>query len=543
MIISRTKKYAICGILGGILCIFFVLPMILGAAFRGTAERKLHEAANAPVKLGGLKVHLLPPGATFSELEIGSPDPAAANNPLLKIESVSASVSFGTAFGGDPHITSLSISGLTLNPVVDEQGKSSFSQFLRGMTPRKSELPIDSVVLRKIHIATYISHKRTHSGAVAGEADGTLDVAYVSASNLILPALGELLGREVWIKAEIDNVVCTAPAPDTAAPLEGSVPDGIRVAHITVELAQAVSTNEPVKIKRIHLEQPLCATVYSKIGRQPAIQRAVYAVKYGMGTMEPDDGYSENSAAAPQGTGILIESLSIRNGRIETRGPDATGKPAYWRLKDFTVDGENLAYGSVVKPSVPGHLEINSASESSGGPGGLRVGVTNITGGFPKSSFDIHYKIEGIAATAFSVASQDAKGPGIQAGQVAMLFSGPCRNGNLSVDGSLTLSKDFEVDSSMANVIAKIERGSPIETIRVRGTLDCPELTWPSALAGVIGNAIVEVSLNSTIGLLDTSGAYMGSAVSQGIRESGKAAKSVTNTFKKIAGFFGDDNN
>jgi uncharacterized protein involved in outer membrane biogenesis len=382
MVISRAKTYTLCGILGVLLGIFVVLPMILGAALRGRAERKLHEAANAPVKLGSLKVHLLPPGATFSGLEIGSPDPAAADNPLLlKIDSVSASVSFGTVFGGDPRITSLSISGLTLNPIVDEQGKSSFSEFLRDMTPRKTELPIDSLVMRKIHIATYINHRLTHSGAVAGEADGTLDVAYVSASSLILPALGELLGREVWIKAELDNVVCTAPSPDTAALPEGSVPDGIRVAHITVELAQAASASEPVKIKRIHLEQPLCATVYSKIGRQPAVQRAVNAVKYGMGTMEPDDSHSGSSAAAPRGTGILIESLSIRNGRIETRGPDATGKPAYWRLKDFTVGGENLAYGPAVKPSVPGHLEINSESESSGGPGSLQVSVTDITGG------------------------------------------------------------------------------------------------------------------------------------------------------------------
>ncbi len=541
MAISRAKKYVLCGILGLILGIVIIVPIVLGSVLRGTAERRLHEATNGPVKLGGFKVHFLPPGATFSELEIGSRDPAAANKPLLKIDSVSVSVPFGTIFGGVPHITSLSISGLVLNPVVDGKGRSSFSTFLRGMTPRKAELQIDSLVLRKIHIATFIDRHLTHSTATAGEADGTLDVDEVSASNLILPALGEQLGRQVWIKAEIDNVVCTAPTTDTAAPTEGAVPDGIRVARISVELAQAASASGPVTIKQIVLEQPSCATVYSTRGRLPAAQRALDAVKYGMGTMDPDDNRDENSTATSQGTGILIERLAIRNGRIETRGPDAAGKPAFWRLKDLNVNGERLAYDPAVNASVPGYLEINSESESSGGPGRLRVGATNITGGFPKSSFDIHYKVDGIAATAFSAASQDAGGPGVQSGQIAMLFDGSCRNGNLNVDGSLTLGTNFEVDSAMANMIAQIERGSPIEPIRVRGTLEHPDLTWPRALAGVIGNAIEKISLNTPIGLLNTGGTMMEAVGSQGIRESGKATKDAINTLKKATGFFGGE--
>jgi hypothetical protein len=43
MVISRAKKYALCGILGVLLGVFVVLPLILGAVLRGTAERKLHD--------------------------------------------------------------------------------------------------------------------------------------------------------------------------------------------------------------------------------------------------------------------------------------------------------------------------------------------------------------------------------------------------------------------------------------------------------------------------------------------------------------------
>jgi hypothetical protein len=476
------------------------------------------------------------------DLEIGSPNPAAANHPLLKIDSVSAGVAFGSIFGGDPQLTSLSISGLTLNPVVDEHGRSSFSTFLSGMKPRKTELAIDALTLRKIHIAIHVNHKLTQANQAVGEPAGTLDVAQVRAENFVLPGFGRMLGRTAWIKAELENIVCTAPSLETSAPTEGGVPDGLRVARITVELAQAATADTPVTIRTIHLEKPLCAVVYSKQGSQPAVARAIEAVKYGLGAMEAEDGRGAGSPP-PQGTGLLIELLTIRNGRFETRGPNAAGNLAYWSLNDFTVDGKDLAYGPEVRASAPGYLEISGKSESSSGPGDFRIKAQNIVGGFPKSSFDFHYKVEGIAAPAFSVASQDANGPGIQSGRMDMLFNGPCREGILGVDGSLTLSKDFEMDSTAANAITSLSRGMPIETIRVRGTLAHPEVTWPSALAGVIGNAIENIIRNDPIGLLNTGGAFTGSAVKQGIRESGKVINKAGDALKKVTGFFSGDNN
>ena len=61
MAMNRRRK--ICIALAALLVVFFfILPMVLGVAMRGSVEKKIGEAVKAPVKLGSLSVNLLPPG-------------------------------------------------------------------------------------------------------------------------------------------------------------------------------------------------------------------------------------------------------------------------------------------------------------------------------------------------------------------------------------------------------------------------------------------------------------------------------------------------
>ncbi|HOX06929.1 MAG TPA: hypothetical protein PK280_11045 [Planctomycetota bacterium] len=520
------------------------LPPILGAALRGRAEEGIREAANAPARLGSLSIHLLPPGVTLSKLEIGDPDPAAGNQPLLRADSVRVGVSAGTVFGGAPRLTFLSVSGLALSVPVDGNGESGLSRFLQGMpATRKTELPIETLVLTDLHLATYVDHRLTRFGPPAGDPDGTLDVRLVRVRNLVVPPPGAWLGREAWIHAVVEDAVCSAPASDPTPAPAGSVPDGARVEWIAVELAQAAAAGAPVRVKSIEVQGLECASVYAQKSRPPALDRAIGALILGLGPLEPEGpGRGADRSVQPGAAGLLIESLALRRGRYEVRGPDASGRPAFWRLTDLVADGQALAFGAAVATPVPGRLRVASPSESSSGPGQLLLELTDLAGGYPQSSFDVHYRAEGIAGPPFTLVSQDADGPGIAAGWIDVAFDGTCRQGRLAVDGSLTLSPDFAVDSTMAQLLASIERGRPIEPIRVRGTLDSPEASWPGSVSEVFRRAMGAIVVRGAIGGLKTTGAIVRSAIGRGASAAGQAAKSAGGAVDSLLkGIFGGD--
>ena len=546
MPLTRRQRLIRYGIAGTLIAIVFVLPVLLGFALRGSVQAKVEAALNAPVQLGSLSIHLLPPGATLSGLVIGKAQPEAGNQPLIAIDSVRASVALGTVLGGDPHVTSLRISSLNLNAAVDAKGESSFSRFVRELpvSSRKSALPIDSLSASNVRIHTYLHEKVALARAPQGTADATLDVGSVSASNLLLPPPGELLGSEVWTELTLRDIHCTAPALEKAeSPSDGLV-DGAHVAKLEAELAQATSTRTPVRIRRLDLSGAEAATVYTQPGHPPALTRALAALKLAFGESEPAAVHeSGNKPPAPTGTGLLIESLSVENSKIETRGPDASGKLAWWRLNTLTLSGANLAIGPEVAAQGNGSLKIGSASESTSGPGKLSLALTNITGGFPRWSFDCDYKLENVAAPPFSVAAEEATSrvatTKLQAGLISMEFNGPAKNGKLEIDGSLTLSPDFEVTGTLASQVVKLTRGKPIKTIRVRGTLENPKVSWPDAIAGTLGNAFEKILTGGPIGIVDTASEFMGSAVGQGVREATKVIPGGSDIIKKLPGFLG----
>jgi hypothetical protein len=153
----------------------------------------------------------------------------------------------------------------------------------------------------------------------------------------------------------------------------------------------------------------------------------------------------------------------------------------------MTLFGDEIRLTSLSVSGLTLNISVDENGESSSGPDRLLLEIKNLTGGYPKCSFDVHYRVDGIARPPFTVVSMEAGGPGITSGHISAAFDGTCREGNLEVDGSLTLSPDFILDSSMAQLMAGTQIGTPIQTIRLRGTLVHPELAWPNAIAGAFG--------------------------------------------------------
>lgn len=537
MTLTRRQRIIRYGAAILLLFVFFVLPAVLGIFLRGTVESKVQAALGAPATLGRLSVHLFPPGATLSNLDIGETNSAAGNQPLAKISSLRASVSLGTVFGGNTHLSSVSIDGATLNVSVNEKGRSTLSQFLAKIPDdgqKKPELPIDSLTLKNVRLNTHLAPKLRAPGLPAGP-DSTLELDYLKLANYIVPPKGELLGREIWSRVDIAGVRCTAPAFDGAVDSSGGVADGLSVRRVSFEMAQAPNTAAPVKFRGLSVDSPEIATVFTKPGRQPAVARALQALE--LATAEIEN--KEKKAPEPTGCGLLIEGLKVTGGRIETRGPDASDKLAFWRLDDLNVEGANIAVGPKVSAAGPGHLTAESVSESSSGPGGLKLSCKNLAGGYPESSFEFDYKLDGAAAAAFSVRSEEKARARIKSGTVAMELAGPVTEGKLKLDGSITLSTDFEIapaigipiPGAMSKNITRAATGQPLKPLAIRGTLSEPTIDWPTQLKAM-GVVFEGMFLGGSTGLTDLAGAMLSTTTSLGIEE----IKSASELLKKIPG-------
>jgi hypothetical protein len=179
---------------------------------------------------------------------------------------------------------------------------------------------------------------------------------------------------------------------------------------------------------------------------------------------------------------------------------------------------------------------MKSASEASTGPGEFDLNITDVTGSYPNWTFNCVYKLSGVAATAFSIPAKDASGSGIKAGSVSMDFAGPAQNGRLQIDGGITLSKDLEVTGGINNQVAQIVRGQPIRTVRIRGTIEKPDVQFPDAFSGLVQKIFASIISGGPIGVLDTAGGFMGTSVEQGMREATKGVEKGTDLLKKVPG-------
>jgi hypothetical protein len=529
---SRKAKIGI-GVLVVLLLIFLLIPMLIGVFAKDKIIAGIQEAVGVPVKAGSVSVNLLPPGATIGSLEIGSPDALANNQPLAKIDSVKASVSWGTVFGGDVHVTGCTISGMTASISVDEHGVSSMTRLIDNMPPskRNTNLPIDSLVLRNLKTMVFLAPGKKSPGVSADQADSTLTIDYASISNLVMAPAGKSLGSEIWSNVSVEGVYLTAPTlgEDKSG---GGLSDGVRVGGLEAEFAQSPTEGQPIKVKTLTLSTIALAQVYTTPGTVPAITRASAILPLGL----QSNSSGKKAGGVPE---LLVSAITIQSSKVEVRGTDAAGAPAYWRMNDLKADGANLAFGPGVAAPAAGYFKAGSPSESSAGPGKLELALTDISGSYPHWTFNCVYKLDGVAATAFSIPAQNSSGSAIKSGTVAMSFEGPAQNGNLQIDGSITLSKDLEVTGTLNNQIAKILRGEPIKTVRIRGTLDNPDPQFPDAFAGLAEKMFKSILTGGPMGVFDSAGGFMGTSVEQGVREASKGLEKGKDLLKKVPGVNG----
>lgn len=534
MAMNRRRK--ICIALAVFLLIFFIiLPMVLGAALRGTVEKKIGEAIKAPVKLGSLSVKLLPPGAVLGDLEVGEPVSELGGAPLARIGTLKAGVTWGTVFGGPKHITSLGIYDVDLALACDEKGRSNLQRFIEQMGPsdRKDPLPVDSIVVKNARITGYVPPSILAPKSTVGLDPVTASIGYLSLANAVFPPPGQPMATERWMSIVAEDTRVVAPLKALASPASlpeaGSAMDeGAFLGRASFELA--MPTKEGVlKIREGSVRGLKVRNVLHAPGTPETMERIIVSLKTaakGVDGMEGRKGVAQDRAP------FYVDGLQVRDSTLEIYGPDAEDQPAFWRLSALEIDVQKFPWGpgTETPAGAQGLLKIVSPTKSTSGDGQFLLEWTKIQGQWPKLSFDTRHEVKGFAMAPLSVRVQERADAGIR-GQIDAAFAGPSREGALNWDGSVTLSPDIRLIGKsfkgrllgsmaiLAKGFGKIPMGKPIEGFGVRGTLEDPEFVRPQVVAKVLVELASQIMLEDNVSVPDIMATGAGDAVNKGLDE------------------------
>jgi AsmA-like C-terminal region/AsmA family len=120
-----------------ILLALFVPPYVNLKRFRASLETSLGRALDRRVTIGSVHLRLLPrPGFDFSDFKVFD-DPSISNEPMLRADSVTASLRLTSLWRGRLEIASLSLSDVSLNVVRAADGRWN----LEGLLARASQVP------------------------------------------------------------------------------------------------------------------------------------------------------------------------------------------------------------------------------------------------------------------------------------------------------------------------------------------------------------------------------------------------------------------
>lgn len=533
-----------------LLMLVVILPFVLGIALRGKVEGEVSKAVNAPVKLGGLSVSILSPGATLSGLEVGAPAGEAGNQPLAKIEKLSAGVSWGTVLGGDLHVTSLQIAGADIHVGVDEEGRSTLEKFLGNLPasePRKVELPINYLRVTDSKITMYAPVAAVAPGAVHDPEPLTVDLENLVVQDLVLPVNGQPAAKEVWTSIGLEGLKVRSPLKgvEPVAPPEGAgtpIEEGITLDAAEGQMQIPASLDKPLLLRAGKLSGLKVRNVILNANDPQTLDRIAAFRDRCLKTPATKPG--ETGMVLGNG-GAMVQDFTMAGSVLEIDGYDADGNLSYYRIKDLAIDLKNFGYGKGAEASAedPGHLKLESPTGSSEGDGDILADWKNIVGTWPTCSFDNEFHVNGVPMTPFSALVKKSTKVGVRKGNVSTEFAGPVTNGKIKWDGSLTLSKDTDLATGegmiagMKKEIAKAATGEPLKTFRVRGTLSNPKFEPPDMVAGIVWNVVQSVATGSVTGVLDTFTEGMGAAVDQGVRET----KKVLTKIPGIGGIFGGE--
>jgi hypothetical protein len=450
------------------------------------------------VQLGGLSISLLPAGATLSDLVVGEPSTYTGNAPLAKIDSLSVSVPFGTVFGGDLHVSGLSIDGAEIHVGCDENGKSSLAAFLANLPkgkPRTTALPVDAFEVADSTIALHVPKQLAAPKSERAPGPVTIQLGSVDVSDLLLPAPGKPVPREAWTAIRIAGLVVRSPVeglefPDISGEGGAALKPGIEMKEASTELSFATALDKPLRIREVKLKGLKIRDDVPPMGLPSTVERIhLYrALCLASPPADPD----EPGMVIWNGS-VLIDSLSVSESDHAIVGKNANRQLAFYHVTGLTVDASTLAIGpgSGVPPDATGHLRVQAKSVSTEGPGELKLEWKDIKGAYPEWSFTKQFSLTGVALTPFSPKAEKTMGAGIEKGSVSLTMAGTTTSGALDWRGSATISKDTKPKSKgilgfASGGLSKLATGKPIEPIRVRGTLQNPSVAYPSTEAAVL---------------------------------------------------------
>ncbi len=526
-------------------------PFILHSLVKSKIDIKLQNEFGDLAHYDQLTLDWSPFGATLTNLRLGDANPSAGNQPTIQIASTK--LVLNSVFDQEPHLKRAVAHGFSVAIFVDEKGESSLAKLIREKVPSKRNRPltIDTLDIDTITITTYIAPKAASAAAVngsavpknttdantpAGGADSILKIAALQAHDFVVPIPRQLLGYEHWMATTVDHIEAfdaTEKGAKASSPC-------MSIARISFELDQAETTEVPVRVRHFKTENSKWIAASSASESSPGFKHVLASVQQGFGLKEPKELHdSADKESPPHGTGLLIDEFQSEGTVIEMQG-DTPGRAAFWRLSDARFQAGNLAFGEKVTPAAPGFVKLESTTESPSISGHVSLSITELSGHYPTSSFACSYRIDNLDATAFASMARSAQHVDIQSGSLSMAFAGGAKDGQLTIEGSVTLSQDFEIAGSTTKSIAvKLTRGKPIDHVTITGTLEHPQIHLPdelAMLAELMGNILTVQPLgivDSTIGEVPVIGSV--------VKETTKEASGVLGKVPLIGELFKKD--
>jgi len=544
MAMSKGRKIVV-GLAIFLLAVIFILPYVLGMALRANVEKKIAEAVNAPVKLGGLAITVLTPGATLSDLEVGEASALTGGQPLAKIGTLRATVGWGTVFGGDLHVTGLTIKEAQVHVGADEQGASTLAQFLDKMPPttRAAPLPVDSLALRNSRITLHVPKAVIAPKSALTPEPVTIEIGQLDVDSLVLPAPGAAVPKEAWTAVSVSGLSIRSPfkGETAAAAGEGTLPEGLDLQRIEGQLMFPDALTKPLKLQRVRIEGLRFCNVVRQGDDPETMERIQIARDACLKSPPPKPG--EKGMSLGNG-GIYLADFTIAKSAIEVQGPDASGKTAYWRIAD--LQGEIARIG--VGPSTaglaesPGLVKLSSPTKSSEGDGTILIEWNDVRGSFPQLSCTQKLEFKRIAVAPYNerILNASANQVGVEKGTVGLDLAGPVTDGNLDLKGHLAFSDDFKTASKgmggkMASWLGMDPTGKKLP-VHVRGTLLAPDpsVEGLSKAAMEMGKKVFTDKGGSLLGIV---GDTASGAVNTGVQEGKKLLKKIPG----VGGLFGGD--
>lgn len=527
-------------------------------------EKRLGEALHQPVKVETYALSFDPPRATLRNLVVGEPAESADGHPLAQIPVLEVDYVPSALLGGEMRFTEMRFQGTKFHVGVDENGRSTFERFLQRMldpdakTKDKGKaggLPSLGNLRFTGTTLTFYAPKKV-AAPDGRRRPGPLTV---TAERLVIknlsPTPPQLKEKEAqnakaekpaapdpWIVIDFKGLAVRAPLINVEA-RRARLPDGRMLDEglaVDQGTAQILWENEPralLKARAVRLAGLWGLSHQPGAGENETLARIARTLRAGL------LGAEETPQGGDAQTSVLVQDLTVERSALEFSALAPDGNQAYWRLSELYVDVENFGVGPAasVPASTPGHLVLRSTTASSEDAGEFSLEWNELYGSYPELTFAQRFKMTGLALPAMNTRMGSKRKDGFASGHLDAAFRGRTERGNLDWKGHLTVSPDAtladEDDADRkARALQRVATGVPVEPVRVRGTLQDPEVELPDYAKHAFGEVLHGISSSGVGKFFRKTFGVVGDVV-KGV---GEGTKEVIKHVPVIGDIFGD---